>query len=86
MSYLQPQNVEKVDDYTVKLHLDTPQIGVPEHLYHYPAQIVPKTFEGDLVRQPVGTGPSARIVHRPSARFVRREDYWRIRDGSPLPT
>jgi len=88
MSYLQPQNVEKVDDYTVKLHLDTPQIGVPEHLYHYPAQIVPKTFEGDLVRQPVGTGPFLLESYTETERavFVRREDYWRMgADGSPLP-
>ncbi|RPI96975.1 MAG: ABC transporter substrate-binding protein, partial [Chloroflexi bacterium] len=88
MSYLQPTNVEKVDDYTVKLHLDTPQIGVPEHLFHYPAQIVPRTFEGDLVRQPIGTGPFLLEEYAETERavFVRREDYWRNgEDGSPLP-
>ena len=88
MSYLQPQNVEKVDDYTVKLYLDTPQIGVPEHLFHYPAQIVPKTFEGDLVRQPIGTGPFLleSYVEAERSVFRRREDYWRMgADGNPLP-
>ncbi|MGQ9491061.1 MAG: ABC transporter substrate-binding protein [Anaerolineae bacterium] len=34
MSYLKPTNIEKVDDYTVKLYLDSPQIGGPEHLFH----------------------------------------------------
>ncbi|MBI5959115.1 MAG: ABC transporter substrate-binding protein [Chloroflexi bacterium] len=88
MSYLKPENIEKVDDLTVKLHLDTPQIGVPEHLFHYPALIVPKTFEGDLVRQPVGTGPFMLedYVETERATFVRREDHWRMgEDGSPLP-
>ena len=88
MSYLQPTNVEKVDDYTIKLHLDIPQIAVPEHLFHYPAQIVPKTFEGDLVRQPIGTGPFLLEEYAETERavFVRREDYWRNgEDGSPLP-
>jgi peptide/nickel transport system substrate-binding protein len=79
MSYLQPENIEMVDNYTVKLHLDSPQIAVPEHLFHYPAMIVPKTFEGDLTRQPIGTGL-----------FLLEEyvetDYWRNgEDGQPLP-
>ena len=88
MSYLTPENVEKVDDYTVKLHLSSPQIGVPEHLFHYPAMIVPKTFEGDVIRQPVGTGPYLleEYVATERATFKRREDYWQNgADGQPLP-
>src|SRR5512136_3112051 len=57
MSYLKPTGVEKVDDYTVKLHLDSAEIGVPEHLFQYPAMIVPKTFGGDATKEPIGTGP-----------------------------
>jgi peptide/nickel transport system substrate-binding protein len=88
MSYLSPTNIEKVDDFTVKLYLDAPQIGVPEHLFHYPAMIVPKTFEGDLVRQPIGTGPFLldEYVETERATFKRRTDYWRMgEDGDPLP-
>ncbi|MBN2302939.1 MAG: ABC transporter substrate-binding protein [Anaerolineae bacterium] len=88
MSYLQPTNIEMVDDYTVKLYLDVPQIGVPENLFHYPAMIVPKTFEGDLTRQPIGTGPFLldEYIETERAVFVRREDYWRMgADGDPLP-
>lgn len=88
LSYLRPENIEKVDDYTVRLHLDSPQIGVPEHLFHYPAMIVPKTFEGDIVRQPVGTGPFLleEYVETERAVFRRREDYWKLgADGKPLP-
>jgi peptide/nickel transport system substrate-binding protein len=88
LSYLQPTNIERVDDFTVKLHLDSPQIGVPEALFHYPALIVPKTFEGDLVRQPVGTGLFLldEYVETERATFNRRTDYWRNgEDGQPLP-
>jgi peptide/nickel transport system substrate-binding protein len=88
MSYLQPENIEMVDNYTVKLHLDSPQIAVPEHLFHYPAMIVPKTFEGDLTRQPIGTGLFLleEYVETERATFKRRTDYWRNgEDGQPLP-
>ena len=30
------QNVEKVDDHLIRLHLEKANIGVPEHLFHYP--------------------------------------------------
>lgn len=88
MSYLQPSNIEKVDDYTIKLHLDSPQIGVPEALFHYPGCILPKTFEGDWPRQPVGTGPFVleEYVESERAVFKARSDYWKMgEDGNPLP-
>jgi len=86
--YLSADNVEKVDDYTVKLHLTTPQLAVPEHMFHYPAMIVPKTFEGDITKQPIGTGPFLleEYVETERAVFKRREDYWLMgQDGKPLP-
>lgn len=89
MSYLKPDNIEKVDDYTVRLHLDSPQIGVPEHLFHYPAQIMNhRTFEGDFLKAPVGTGPFTIQEYAEGVRVVlkRRKDYWRNGvDGQPLP-
>jgi len=88
MNYLSPEGVERLDAYTVKLHLSTPQIGVPEHLFNFPAMIVPKTFEGDIARQPIGTGPFLLedYVETERASFVRREDYWQNgADGKPLP-
>jgi peptide/nickel transport system substrate-binding protein len=57
MSYLQPTGIEKVDDHLVRLHLDTAEIAVPEHLFHYPAQVLHRGFEGDIVAQPICTGP-----------------------------
>jgi peptide/nickel transport system substrate-binding protein len=89
MSYLKPENVEKVDDYTVKLHLDRPEIAVPEHLFHYPALVLNhRTFEGDFLKAPHGTGPYTLVEYSEGGRVLlkRREDYWQKgEDGKPLP-
>jgi peptide/nickel transport system substrate-binding protein len=88
MSYLQANNVEKVDDYTVRLHLDSAQIAVPEHLYHYNNAIMPRDFEPPWQDNPVGTGPYTLEEFYPEERAVlrRREGYWRMgADGDPLP-
>jgi peptide/nickel transport system substrate-binding protein len=86
--YLSPNDVEKVDDYTVVLHLSTPQIAIPEHLYHYNNAIMPKDFEGIWTDNPVGTGPYTLDEFLPEERAIlsRREGYWRMgEDGEPLP-
>jgi len=89
MSYLRGmEDVEQVDDYTIKLHLQSPNIGVPEHLFHYPAIILHRGFEGDYIRQPVGTGAFTLEEYTEGERAVlkRREDYWQMgEDGQPLP-
>jgi peptide/nickel transport system substrate-binding protein len=89
LSYLSGMtDVEKVDDYHIRLHLQSANIGVPEHLYHYPAIVLHRGFEGDIVRQPVGTGAFLLQEYAEGERaiFRRREDYWQMgEDGSPLP-
>ena len=89
MSYLRGmQDVEKVDDYTITLHLQEPNIGVPEHLFHYPAIILNRNFEGDYIKQPIGTGAFTLEEYTEGERAVlkRREDYWNMgEDGQPLP-
>ncbi|MEM7347627.1 MAG: ABC transporter substrate-binding protein, partial [Chloroflexota bacterium] len=88
LSYLDMTGIEKVDEYRVRLHLNEPQIGVPEHLFHYPAMILPKSFEGDFIESPVGTGPFLLESYNEGERavFKRREDYWQQgADGQPLP-
>ncbi|MDM8518949.1 ABC transporter substrate-binding protein [Anaerolineales bacterium HSG6] len=89
LSYLDGmQSVEKVDDYTIKFHLSAGNIGVPEHLFHYPGIILPRDFGGDFIKQPVGTGPFTleEYAEGERARFKRREDYWRNgADGKSLP-
>jgi peptide/nickel transport system substrate-binding protein len=82
------QDVEKVDDYHVRLHLQFADIAVPEHLFHYPAVVLHHNFEGDIIKQPVGTGAFTLEEYAEGERavFKRREDYWQMgADGSPLP-
>ncbi len=89
MAYLDPTGIEKVNNYQVKLNLKRAELAVPEHLFHYPALILNhKTFEGDFVKRPHGTGPYTLEEHLVGERCVlkRRNDYWQKgTDGQPLP-
>ena len=89
LSYLTgTQDVEKVDDYTFKLHLTDGNIGVPEHLFHYPANILHRSFEGDFIKQPIGTGGFTLEEYSEAERAVlkRRDGYWKMgEDGKALP-
>lgn len=78
MSYLSPEGVEQVDRHTVRLHLTIPQMAVPEHLFHYPALILPREYGGDFPKEPWGTGPFTleRYVVGEQAVVRRRADYW----------
>jgi peptide/nickel transport system substrate-binding protein len=87
--YLDLPGIEKAGKYQVKLHLKRPEIAVPEHLFHYPAIILNhKTFEGDFIKAPHGTGPYTLEIYREGERCVvkRRGDYWQKgADGKSLP-
>lgn len=89
MSYLDGINsVEKVDDYTIKLHLNSGNIGIPEHLFHYPAIVLHRSFEGDFIKSPIGTGAFTLKEYKEGERavFEARKDYWRkAADGGSLP-
>lgn len=88
MSYLDATGVEKRDDYTVVLNLKAPSIFIPEHLFQYPAAILPKEFGGDITREPIGTGAFTMEEYVPAERckLKRREGYWRNgEDGQALP-
>ena len=88
-AYLSPTGIEKVNDYQVVLHLDQPEIAVPEHLFHYPAMVLnSRTFEGDFIKAPHGTGPYTIETYSEGelCRLVRRTDYWQTGvDGESLP-
>lgn len=82
------QNIEKVDDYTIRLNLDSANIAVPENLFHYPGAIMHRDFEGDFIKSPVGTGPFILTDYAPDERvvFERNPDYWGGPSGnSDLP-
>ncbi len=87
--YLDPTGIEKTGDYQVVLHLKNSEIAVPEHLFHYPALVLNhRTFEGDFIRAPHGTGPYTLELYREGeiCKVKRREDYWQEgSDGNPLP-
>jgi len=87
--YLDPSGIEQTDKHQVVLHLKSPEIAVPEHLFHYPAMILNhRTFEGDFIKAPHGTGPYRLDVYREAERAVlkRRSDYWQMgADDKPLP-
>jgi peptide/nickel transport system substrate-binding protein len=89
MSYMDATGIEKVDDYTVNLHLNQAEIGVPEHLFHYPALMLNhRTFEGDFIKAPHGTGPYTLDTYKEGERVLlkARTDYWQKgADGKPLP-
>jgi len=74
--------VEKVDAHTVRLHLNSPVLSIPENLYNYPTAIVHRRFAeegGDLSKNPVGTGPYELAEFRVGELAVlkRREGaYW----------
>ncbi len=73
--------VEKVDDHTVRLNLNRPELSIPENLYNYPTAIVHRRFEeegGDLSKNPIGTGPYELAEFRVGEIAVlrKRAGYW----------
>lgn len=74
--------VEKVDDHTVRLHLNTPVPSLPESLYDYPTVIVHRDFAkdgGDFSKNPIGTGPYQLVEFAVGEKCILRrrdEPYW----------
>jgi peptide/nickel transport system substrate-binding protein len=73
--------VEKVDGHTVRLHLNRPELSIPENLYNYPTAIVHRRFSdegGNLSKNPVGTGPYelTKFAIAERAELTKRGDYW----------
>ncbi len=54
-------SVEKVDNLTVRIHLTSPDLSIPEKMYHYPAVILHRSFAekgANITKTPdLGTGP-----------------------------
>ena len=73
--------VEKVDSHTVRLHLNRPELSIPENLYNYPTAIVHRRFSdegGNLSKNPVGTGPYelTQFTIAERAELTKRGGYW----------
>ncbi|MBW2409064.1 MAG: twin-arginine translocation signal domain-containing protein, partial [Deltaproteobacteria bacterium] len=88
-SYLDPNGIEKVNDYQFKLNLKRAEIAIPEHCFQYTAQVLNhRTFEGDMKKMPHGTGPYVLDAYNEGEICVvkARKDYWQKgADGNPLP-
>jgi peptide/nickel transport system substrate-binding protein len=85
--YLNATGIEKTSRYQVKLHLKRAEIAIAEHLFQYPALILNhRTFDGDFIKRPHGTGPYTLALYREGERCVleRRGDYWQKGDDGKL--
>ena len=72
-------SIERVNRYTVRLHLGTASLAIPESLYNYPTAIVHRGFQGDISKERVGTGPFTltEFAIGDRATLTRREEkYW----------
>ena len=92
LEFLSPTGIEKVDDLTVKLHLDRTNFNLLLALYDYPSMIAPEGgwedfYSGDPA-DAIGTGPFLMESFTPDERMVlvRNPNYWQMgADGQPLP-
>jgi peptide/nickel transport system substrate-binding protein len=92
---LSANDVEKVDRYTVRLHLNRSQVALPEYLFHYAAVILPAGYEPpdikageSITKGLIGTGPFILQSYSPqqNAEATRNPNYWQKgADGKALP-
>ena len=70
--------LEKVDDFTLRLNLKTPQVTIPEHLYHYTSVMLDPADNGVMKVGSNGTGPFELVEFEVQKRalYKRRDDYW----------
>jgi peptide/nickel transport system substrate-binding protein len=70
--------IDQVDDYTIQLNCKTPQLAVPEHLFHYPMLILDPEENGVFGPGSNGTGAFELVAHDVGKRSVlhARRDYW----------
>jgi peptide/nickel transport system substrate-binding protein len=87
--FLTLDNITAQDSHTLVLKMAKPKVDVAENLFHYPAQIVHPSFNGDAsTGKNAGTGPFRLVKYKvgEGARVEKREGYWQNgEDGQPLP-
>jgi peptide/nickel transport system substrate-binding protein len=81
--------LERVDDYTVRVHLPAPDIALIVGMADYPAAVVHPSFSsGDPVAEPIGTGPYRPVSYDPGIGAVveRNPDHtwWNEGNGAYL--
>jgi len=87
--FLTLDNITVQDSHTLVLKMAKPKVDVAENLFHYPAQIIHPSFNGDAsTGKNAGTGPFRLVKYKvgEGARVEKREGYWQNgEDGQPLP-
>jgi len=87
-------NVEKIDDMSVLISVDTPWVNFPVYFAAQPGYVASPTWlaavdaDPTLATEPVGTGPFVFAEYNPGDNFrmTRNEDYWlEAPDGQPYP-
>jgi peptide/nickel transport system substrate-binding protein len=71
--------IQKVDDFTVRLNGKTPQLAVPEQLFHYPLLILDPAENGEFKVGSNGTGAFTLVENEVGRRQVlkaRKPGYW----------
>jgi peptide/nickel transport system substrate-binding protein len=70
--------IQKVDAYTVRLNGKTPQLAIPEQLFHYPLLIVDPAENGEFKVGSNGTGAFTLVESEVGRRQIlkARKDYW----------
>jgi len=87
---LSPGGTVATDTYTVTFNLDKPFADFPYMVCHssYNTVMLPRSYKGDWVKNPVGTGPwtMKEYVAKRKCTAVKRQDYWRKdAQGRQLP-
>ena len=71
--------IQKVDDFTVRLNGKTPQLAVPEQLFHYPLLILDPAENGEFKVGSNGTGAFTLVENEVGRRQVlkaHKPSYW----------
>jgi peptide/nickel transport system substrate-binding protein len=87
---LSPGGVKAIDAATVEFTLDKPFADFPYMVSsgNYNTAILPRSYKGDIVKNPVGTGPFMldQYVTKQKATFKKNPTYWGKDDkGNQLP-
>jgi peptide/nickel transport system substrate-binding protein len=70
--------IQKVDDFTVRLNGRTPQLAIPEHLFHYPLLILDPAENGEYKVGSNGTGAFTLVENEVGRKQVlkAKPGYW----------
>ena len=71
--------IEKVDDFTVKLNGKTPNLGIPEALFHYPLMVMDPQENGEFKVGSNGTGAFEMVeldVGKRAKFVARKSGHW----------